>query len=1471
MSELQTGFAVAQSTALKGLAIPRIFTKVGADPFASVQYEKRSSIIRNTDGTVVFEMNDVEVPIFWSQVATDILAQKYFRKTGVPQTNEDGTPKRTADGQPALGSEHSVKQVVHRMVGCWRYWGEKYGYFATTEDAAAYYDESVYMMLHQMGVPNSPQFFNTGLNWAYGINSQSQGHYYVDPGTGVLTRAADAYTHPQPHACVVGDTKLLTSEGWLTISEVVQNNRTDLLVYDGNNWAKILAVKKNGKRQVFRMKLSNGQYVDLTADHLVMASKEREKEGGWYSWLPAEETLNKKVLFVTKQEVGAYSFLKEKEMVTTAQAELVGFHVGDGYAGTYNKTTLFGVVAATEDEFVRIARLFEDVFGAYTVTAKPNISPEYKIVKHDFKETIEFRQVFELGLGSRNVGVPKKIFAATPEAQRAFLRGLFQADGAVRIRKDDGRNSGDVCLATTSAKLAHEVHLLLSGLGIYSRISECRDRRENRGVLNHVIIAYASERKKFEEQVGFASKRKMTKLRELNETVDGKNKKNISEETVIAFEPLDVQEVFDIQTSTEKFAANGVVVHNCFIQSIKDDLVNEGGIMDLWVREARLFKYGSGTGTNFSSLRGNGEPLSGGGRSSGLMSFLKIGDRAAGAIKSGGTTRRAAKMVCLDIDHPDIEAFVNWKVEEEKKVAALIVGGYPSDYEGEAYLTVSGQNSNNSVRIPNSFFRAVLEDGDWNLKWRTDDRVCKTFKARDLWQKIAYAAWSCADPGIQTDTIINEWHTCPKSGRINASNPCSEYMFLDNTACNLMSLNLQHFFDANTLTFKVDDFRHAVRIWTITLEISVLMAQYPSKEIGQMSYDFRTLGLGYANLGSGVLMASGIAYDSPPARAIAGAVTAIMTGVSYATSAEMAGHLGMFPKYNENKEEMLRVMRNHRRAVYNTAPTEYEKLEVLPVGLDQNVCPSYLLKAAQESWDEAVVLGERYGYRNAQTTLLAPTGTIGLLMDCATTGVEPDFALVKFKKLAGGGYMKIVNESLPTALRTLGYNEMQIKEIVEYVKGRATLKNAPHINHESLKAKGFTEKDLEVVEKNLAGVFEIPFAFNVWTLGEEVMKRLGLTAAQYNDFNFNLLKALGFTDTEIEAANEFVCGAMTIEGAPYLKSEHYSVFDCANRCGKKGQRFIHHLGHIRMMAAVQPFLSGAISKTINMPNEVTVDDVKDAYMESWRLGLKAVALYRDGCKLSQPLSTKSDNKKNGDSSKGDTSKMENKEQITNNREQVMVAAAAPAAISNGAEYGVRRQLPAKRTGITVEAKIGNQQVYIRTGEYPNGALGEIFIDMFREGAAFRSLLNCFAVSISLGLQYGVPLEKFVEKFTFTRFEPSGFTNHPNVKMCTSVIDYIFRVLAMEYLGRTDIVQVAPTETRADSFQDVLKAAPFIKEASATMEIKTASVAASGKTAVDAQLEEMMGDAPACDTCGHITVRNGSCYKCLNCGNSMGCS
>ena len=1218
----------------------RLFTRDLQCPFAGVEFTSRTSRIANPDGSVVFEAKDIEVPQGWSQVAVDILAQKYFRKAGIPvrlrRVAEEGVPDwlwRSEPDKAALAAlpveertrgERDSREVFNRLAGCWTYWGWKHGYFSDEASARVFYDEMTTMLARQMAAPNSPQWFNTGLHWAYGITGPAQGHYYCDPQTGDMQRSTNAYEHPQPHAC--------------------------------------------------------------------------------------------------------------------------------------------------------------------------------------------------------------------------------------------------------------------------------------------------------------------------------------------------------------------------FIQSVADDLVGEEGIMDLWTREARLFKYGSGTGTNFSSIRGENEPLSGGGRSSGLMSFLRIGDRAAGAIKSGGTTRRAAKMVVVDIDHPDVEAFIDWKVIEEQKVAALVAGSracnehlnrvlqsiheadgagderfeprknrqlrqairdarnahvpenyvsraiqlarqgarriefetYDTGWDSAAYATVSGQNSNNSVRLTNEFIEAVENDRAWDLVRRTDRKVQRTVKARELWDKIGSSAWACADPGLQFDTTINEWHTCPSGGRINASNPCSEYMFLDDTACNLASLNLMKFViegGERDGQLDVDAIRHACRLWTLTLEISVLMAQFPSRRIAELSYRYRTLGLGYANLGT-YFMVTGRPYDSDQAVAICGAVTALMTATSYATSAEMAAEVGVFPGYADDSESMLRVIRNHRRAAYD-GDDGYEGLSVHPPGIDAEHCPPDLLAASRRAWDEALALGEKHGFRNAQVTVIAPTGTIGLLMDCDTTGIEPDFALVKFKKLAGGGYFKIINHSVPVALARLGYTPAQIDDVIRYCKGTGSLAGSPRISHAALKQRGFDEGLIATIEAELPQAFEIGFVFNRWTLGDGFCRDvLGFSDEQLSDPCFDILEGLGFTSEDIRIANDYVCGTMTLEGAPHLSSEHLEVFDCANRCGRYGRRFIRPMAHVRMMAAAQPFLSGAISKTINMPSESMIEEVQDLYLQSWKLGLKAIALYRDGSKLSQPLSV---------------SVLAEAEDDDEAQDNVVPLAARPdvAEVTEKLVYRYlarRRRMPDRRGGYTQKAVIGGHKVYIHTGEYSDGSLGEVFIDMHKEGAAFRSLMNCFAIAISLGLQYGVPLEEYVDAFTFTRFEPNGpVIGHPHIKMSTSLIDYIFRELAVSYLGRHDLAHVDPDDLHPDTvgvavedgmkkgldYQDeevvserMVTPGPLRlnaemkgpwgasngKPSSIEFEDRTlrqgagvvaraavrqddAEVRAARQLGEQVRIARMKGfEGDACPSCQSFTmVRNGSCLKCETCGATSGCS
>ena len=1603
------------------MKIKRHFTDKGKTAFESIEFDKRSSVIRNPDGSIVFQMIDIFVPKHWSQVATDILAQKYFRKAGVPKflkkVKEEGVPEWLWKSEPDEArlndispeerniSETDSREVFHRLAGCWTYWGWKHKYFDKEDDAVNFYQELCYMLAMQIAAPNSPQWFNTGLNWAYGITGPSQGHFYVDPVTGKLTTSEDAYTHPQPHACATGNTKIFTDKGILEISEIVDNDIKGLKIYDGTDMAELVAVKNNGIRSVYRATLKNGNFIEFTDDHLIYTSDKALRDGGLYEWNELKTIIGKKVqqhsliyergevvkldvLLAQNAENNAWTInengslevlndpaapeLQVPKSVETAKAALAGWIMGDGNYSNENGHFI-SAAAANDEEFNYLSSLFTMIFSSYKTEAG-KADRTHRIIKTNSSSAGKFAKEYGLNVHPGIAKVSTLIFKGSKAEKVEFLKSLFQTDGGVRIRGE--YDKGDIVLTVQSEQLANDVQILLLNLGIYSNVSVIRDQRNNRKHAFQLTINFQSEILKFSELINFISAQKSSKLLKLAGSINNiktDNFKTLSEEEVITIDYIGEREVYDIQTTTSKFTANGIVVHNCFIQSVSDDLVKEGGIMDLWVREARLFKYGSGTGSNFSNLRGEGEPLSGGGKSSGLMSFLRIGDRSAGAIKSGGTTRRAAKMVTLDVDHPDIVEFVNWKVKEEEKVASIVTGSkllnihlnrimkacnsahpendiydrktnkplaqaisdarkvfipdnyiervihlsklgfkeidipvYDTNWDSEAYLTVSGQNSNNSIRVTNEFMECVLEDKDWDLYWRTELKKAnlekrspkpnKTIKARELWEDIGYSAWASADPGIQYHTTINEWHTCPAGGSIKASNPCSEYMFLDDTACNLASLNLVKFYDSEKQKFNIDRYRHASRLWTVVLEISVLMAQFPSKEIAQLSYDYRTLGLGYANLGS-LLMVQGIAYDSNESYAITGALTCILHMTSYATSAEIAKELGTFPRYKENQKTMLRVIRNHRRAAYNTEPKEYEGLSITPTGINKKYCADDLLEAAREDADKALDLGEKYGYRNAQVTVIAPTGTIGLLMDCDTTGVEPDFALVKFKKLAGGGYFKIINESVPPSLKKLGYNVKEVDDIIRYTKGNGSLIGCPHINAATLSAKGFTKDVLTIVEKSLPSVFDINFAFNKWSLGNAFCKNiLHFSEEKLEDPNFNVLKELGFTKEQVEEANDYVCGAMTIEGAPHLKEEHYSIFDCANKCGKKGTRYIQTDAHIKMMAAAQPFISGAISKTINLPNEASVEDMKNAYMLSWKSCLKANALYRDGSKLSQPLnSVKDDDSVSEEDINESNLAMSKSNDIVKVAERIIHRYIAK-----------RRKLPFRRKGYTQKAKIGTHSVYLRTGEYENGQLGEIFIDMHKEGAAFRSLMNCFAISISLGLQHGVPLDEFVDAFVYTRFEPNGVVmGNPNIKMSTSIIDYLFRELAVTYLGRNDLSHIqnhddvrtspidalAKLEQEEDFDEEEVYAERIIEEMSSEKKSDPVSSASTSTRAEsgsiiksvtpvinknnlekvnEAKMKGYTGDV--CHNCGSLTmVRNGTCLKCVTCGDTSGCS
>ncbi len=854
----------------------------------------------------------------------------------------------------------------------------------------------------------------------------------------------------------------------------------------------------------------------------------------------------------------------------------------------------------------------------------------------------------------------------------------------------------------------------------------------------------------------------------------------------------------------------------CFIQSVDDSL---DSMLELQRSEVRLFKYGSGTGSNFSKVRAKGELLSGGGESSGVLSFLEGFDRWAGSIKSGGTTRRAAKMVILDMDHPEIVDYIDWKLKEEDKAKALIAAGYPADFNGEAYGTVSGQNSNNSVRITDEFMNAYLQGDSWKTFYRTSGEIADEYDARTLMEKVAHAAWACADPGVQFDSTIQKWHTCKNTDRINASNPCSEYLFLDDSACNLASINLVKFLNDDG-SFDIEGFRATVRVFATAMEIIVDLSSYPTENIAQRSHEYRPLGLGYANLGA-LLMRLGIPYDSEQACAYAGAMTAILSGHGYRTSAEIAGSIGAFAGYEKNRDSMLDVMRMHRETAYN---------------IDPAACPSDLFEAAKADWDLCVEKGEQFGYRNSQISVIAPTGTISFLMDCDTTGIEPEFALVKFKKLAGGGYMKIVNQSVRAALNNLDYTLQQTEAIVTYLVGTGTFEGAPHINPDTLKRKGFIQEDIERVAEMLPTAFDLNLAFAPGFLGDECLQRLGITQEEAADPNFEILSAVGFTEDEISKAEEFICGTGTIEGAPHLSPTHYAVFDCAVQCGKHGTRYINHMGPLKLMAAVQPFISGAISKTVNIPHNATVDDIKTLYVEAWQRGVKCLAVYRDGSKGSQPLSTRSQQ----------DAQSETDEAIT---ADIL------------AERPIRKRLSDTRKGITHKFSVGGHEGYITVGFYEDGSPGEVFLRMSKEGTVVSGLMDSIAVLTSIALQYGVPLESLVNKFSHVQFEPSGFTSNSEIPMAKSIIDYVFRWLGIQFLSQEPAA--AP---------DMLGLG---EQMAVPEELDPYAHGSNGDTdsweAREKQVMLQHADAPPCLECGALMLRSGVCYRCSNCGATSGCS
>ena len=1101
--------AAGRRTGPHGLTITRHFTTAGDDPFASFTFVTRASRIGTTGGGSVFDMSAVEVPDTWDQVATDILASKYFRKTGVPQCDDTGAPRLDEAGNQVLGSETSIKQTALRLANAWRIWGERGGYFATPADAAAYRDEMAYMLTAQMAAPNSPAWFNVGIFEAYGIIQDPDGSWY----------------------------------------------------YDGD------------------------------------------------------------------------------------------------------------------------------------------------------------------------------------------------------------------------AELAKE--------------------------------------------------------------------------------------------STHRYER--AAVNACFISRVDDQLVGPGSIFEFAEREARLFAQGSGSGANLSYIRADGEKLSAGGTSSGVLSFMKVLDAAAGAIKSGGATRRAAKMVILDAEHPEVEAYIWAKAHEEKKAAALIAAGYEAGYEGEAVRTVAYQNANHSVRITPGFMAVMEADGEWNLINRTDGAVNKTIKARQLWREIAEAAWECADPGLQFDDIINDWNTVADTERLRGTNPCSEYVHVDDTACNLASFNLVSFYDDETATFDAAAFEYAVRLWTLTLEIHVSMSHYPARVIAERSYEHRTLGLGYANLGA-LLMRAGLAYDSEEARAAMGAITALMHNRAYATSAEMAAASEPARAWGPNRHSMARVAHNHRRAAYGTLAAArgvgpYEGLTVAPAGINHGTLAATpfanltepLLAAA-----DAAVAGVETGYRNMQVSVLAPTGTISLVMGCDTSGVEPDFALVKLKKLAGGGYMRIINASVAPALAHLGYSAAEMNRIMAHALGTQTLAGNAPVNAAALLIKGVPADVLAKVEAALADVSDLTWAFAPHIVGDEEYARVagGATGGTPAD-GAAYLVALGFTPADVAQASTRICGHLTVEGAADLRPEHYGVFDCAVECGD-GSRSIAWGGHVAALAAVSPHISGAISKTVNLPNSATIEDIERAHATAYAKGVKCVAIYRDGSKVAQPLNSAG-----------------NDELVSLEGTDLLALLPVPTPGMSPSEYYgdhpvPRFRPPNPRFGPTWRLEIGGEEVYLRVNTYPDGSPAEVFLDWGRQGSTLRGMTAALSIAISHALQRGMALEDLVKSFRGQTFEPNGIVSgHDGLKMASSVTDAVARILGHYFLNRDELVQVPGGLTAKDvyfgpraalSAGDLEPAPAPVAPAAALSDVdvdKAQAIVARGEGV------RLFGET--CSNCGssHL-IQAGSCKCCGECGQTSGC-
>ena len=1282
----------------QGLTVERVHTTAGVHPYDEVAWERRDVVMTNwRDGTVNFEQRGVEFPAFWSVNATNIVTSKYFR-------GAVGSPQR----------ESSLRQLIDRVVGVYHRAGVEHGYFATENDAEIFAHELTWMLLHQVFSFNSPVWFNVGTS-----------------------------SPQQVSACLTFDTLVSTPGGLVPIGELVERDAVGTKIFDADGLTKIVATKANGIREVIRLHTKAGHQLDLTPDHVVWKST----GAGTGRWVEAGTLQPGDQMEWHRTQSDRHAVV---EVAQFAEAALAGWLQSDGFVGQYatgtNRSLTIEAMTVTPAELTWVTAMLDAVLPGVHRHERTVVTQDASL---DCRRTrlsgaglSDF--VERWGLRARGVDmvVPAHLFTAPLPVVACYLRSLFQAEGYVSRRE----RSTLVGLDMISENLVRGVQALLGRFGIFARVGRTVDPRPNRHDTWGIRIQNAGDRRIFADEIGFIDPAKEAKL-EASFDLPGMPARDVKCLQIASVERLGKREVYDIQTESGEFLAAGLRVHNCFILSVDDTMES---ILNWYREEGLIFKGGSGAGLNLSRIRSSKELLSSGGTASGPVSFMRGADASAGTIKSGGATRRAAKMVVLDVDHPDIEEFVRTKAKEEAKIRVLRDAGFDMDLGGADIASVQYQNANNSVRVTDEFMRAVEAGGEFGLRARMTGDVIETVDAKKLFRGIAQAAWECADPGIQYDGTINDWHTCPDSGRISASNPCSEYMHLDNSSCNLASLNLLTFLGPDG-QFDAVRFQKAVELIITAMDISICFADFPTESIGNTTRRFRQLGIGYANLGA-LLMATGHAYDSEGGRSLAAAITSLMTGAAYKRSAELAGVVGPYDGYARNAESHQRVMRKHAAA--NDDVRTF-------------AASTAIHRRATATWQEALSAGAENGWRNAQASVLAPTGTIGLAMDCDTTGIEPDLALVKFKKLVGGGSMQIVNQTVPRALVKLGYQPEQVEAIVEYVGEHG-----------------------HVVD------------------------------------------------------------------APGLRREHYGVFDCA-----MGERSIAPMGHVRMMAAVQPFLSGAISKTVNMPEAATVEDVEKIYLEGWRNGLKALAIYRDNCKVGQPLSAGGKGKAEG--------KAESKAEV------------APA------EYRpVRRRLPKKRPSQTVSFTVGGAEGYLTSGSYPDDGLGEIFVKLGKQGSTLAGVMDAFSMSISVGLQYGIPLEFYVSKFSNLRFEPAGMTDDPDIRIATSVMDYLFRRLALDHLPYDKRAQLGifSAEERAAQVAGSYGAAEVdleelrsgVEHGPPTGPVPTVgAVPAPKEVGSSTELLELQlgkaADAPLCMTCGTKMRPAGSCYLCEGCGSTSGCS